>query len=175
MTRFLLLTFMVFADFTVGQSEELPEILSRTATSHSQDAIDVKLSGQLSVGVSTEGPSIGGRMEFQTANIESAGTTIHLDVSRSEKIRDELVWWSKPRTGDIRWPCAVVTGKMVFKPLKDVENAFQVVRPGITADTPVPVVVVESIQVFLAYPGSSRPTGPQHNRKLIVADDQAKK
>lgn len=107
--------------------------------------------------------------ELKLATITAGGTTVHLDWSRSPKIGDELLWWSHPRAGDSRGPHAEVTGQMVFKPYKELDQTFQIAQPGVTAETRVPVVVVESIRVYLAGPdGKSR--GPQPDRERVTAE-----
>ena len=108
------------------------------------------------------------------ATVESGGTTIHLDWSRSPKIRNELL--DSSRLGDGRlWfgdggpnPTvqAKITGRMVFKPAKEL-GGYRRIPAGVTDDTPVPVVIVESIKVqFVRSDGS--PHGP--GRKLVTVD-----
>ena len=101
------------------------------------------------------------------ATVDSGGTKIHLDWSRSEKIRDELMaplsWFGDG--GPNPTVHATVTGVMVFKPSK--ELAYRVVPAGVTDATPVPVVIVESIKIqFVRSDG--KPFGPA--RKLVKAD-----
>jgi hypothetical protein len=135
--------------------------------------IAVKFSGPLELGSSMNADA-----DFQDlsarkltdADVIAGGTTIHLDWSRSSRIRDELLWWTIPRAGDARSPYAEVTGHLKFMPLKDLDQSAKVVPPGVSPDTPVPVVVVETIRVRLAFPdGTIR--GPQPKRERVVAED----
>lgn len=103
--------------------------------------------------------------ELKLATITAGGTTVHLDWSRSPKIGDELLWWSHPRAGDSRGPHAEVTGQMVFKPFK-VLDQFAV--PAVSPETRIPVVVVESIKGYLAGP-DGKPRGPQPDRERVKA------
>jgi len=125
------------------------------------DAISVEFSGQLLTSTVSKPDSIEPE-ELASAEVVAAGTTIYLDWSKSDKIRDELLWWSTPRAGDIRTPHAAVKGRMVFRPLK----------AGGSAETPVPIVVVDSIEVYLAGPDGRR-RGPQPNRGIVVAEECA--
>ena len=104
------------------------------------------------------------------ADVIAGGTTIHLDWSQSSRIRDDLLWWTIERTGDGRSPYAEVTGHLKFMPLNELDQSAKVVPPGVSPDTPVPVVVVETIRVRLAFPdGTIR--GPQPKRERVVAED----
>jgi hypothetical protein len=173
MKRTWILAFAVSMVSYFGIADERPDGIKHRKPAKSPHSIAVQFSGPLCVGVVSNGGVDLNTMKLASANVEVAGTIIHLDWVKSDKIRDELIWWSLPRAGDIRGPHAAVTGTMVFKPLKEVREAVQPVRLGITLDTPVPVVVVESINVYLARPGSATPSGPQHDRKLIEADSEA--
>lgn len=62
------------------------------------------------------------------ADVIAGGTTIHLDWSRSSRIRDELLWWTIPRAGDARSPYAEVTGLLNFIPLKNWNRAPKLCR-----------------------------------------------
>ncbi len=105
--------------------------------------------------------------DLKMATVDSGGTTVHLDWSRSDKLRDELIapssWFGDG--GPNSKVHATVTGRMVFKPSK--ELAYRVISAGVTDATPVPVVIVESIKIqFVRSDG--KPFGPA--RKLVTAD-----
>lgn len=104
-----------------------------------------------------------------SATITAGGTIVYVDWSRSQRISRELLWWSIPRAGDIRGPHAKVTGRMVFKPLGELNQRTIVLPQGVSANTPVPVVVVESIKVYLAGP-DGKPRGPQPDRGVVEAE-----
>ena len=138
------------------------------------EGIVVVLNGPLSVG-GTFKPDADPVTQFlevaakdlTIATVEAGGTTIHLDWSRSPKIRNELLA-SSSWVGDGGPNPAVhaeVTGRMVFKRSKELTN--RVVPAGVTDDTPVPVVIVESIKVQFVR-SNGKPYGPA--RKLVTAD-----
>lgn len=105
--------------------------------------------------------------DLSMATVEAGGTTIHLDWSRSHKIRNELLFSSSDfgDGGPASSVQAKVTGQMVFKRSK--ELAARVTPAGVTADTPVPVVIVESIKIqFIGSDGKPRGS----DRKLVTAD-----
>lgn len=106
--------------------------------------------------------------DLRIATVEAGGTTIHLDWSRSDKIRRELIA-SSGAFGDGGPASSVqarVTGRMVFKPSKGL-GGDRVIPKGVTDDTPVPVVIVESLKIQLV--GSDgRPRGAE--RKVVTAE-----
>ncbi len=102
------------------------------------------------------------------AYVSVGGTVIVLDWSKSKTIHDELLWWRIFRHGDLRHHQAEVTGTMIFKPLKEF-GEFMPVQPGISRDTPVPVVIVESLKVQLVGP-NGKPQGKQFDRLPAIAD-----
>jgi hypothetical protein len=97
--------------------------------------------------------------ELSSAMVMAGGQEVALDWSESDEVRDELIYWRVLRHGDQRGVQADVTGRMVFRPAKDVGGWRQNTR-GIAADTPVPVVIVKSITVRLVGP-DGKPRGPQ--------------
>ncbi len=117
-TCILVLAVSMVSCFSIADEE--PAAIKHRKREGSSQSIAVQFSGPLSVGVVTDERSDLSTSKLWSANVEIAGTTIHLDWGKSEKIRDELIWWSMPRAGDIRGPAAAVTGKMVFRPLKEV-------------------------------------------------------
>jgi hypothetical protein len=138
------------------------------------DSITVAFSGRLSTlcrlkpdaDPATQSREVAAR-DLKIAAVEAGGTTIHLDWSRSQKIHNELILSSVdfgdggPNSG----VQATVTGRMVFKPSKEV--AYRVTPAGVTDDAPVPVVIVESLKIqFIGSDG--KPRGPE--RKLVTAD-----
>lgn len=147
---------------------------TREAPAHS---IKVQFSGPLSTSFVVK-PDADPASQFReeaakaltSATITAAGTIIYLDWSQSHKIRNELLWWSIPRAGDIRGPHAEVTGRMLFKPLKELDQTTLIIPRGVSADTPVPVVIVESIRVRLAGP-DGKPRGPQPDRELVTVEE----
>ena len=145
------------------------EVRQQPTGSTQSSAIDVKFSGRLTTSTVSK-PGAAGPEELSSAEVHAAGTVVHLDWSRSQKIRDELLWWSVPRAGDIRLPYAEVSGRMQFKPLRELDRAVLTPQRGVSADTPVPVVVVESIKVYLAGP-DGRPRGSQPGRGLVQAEE----
>ncbi len=101
------------------------------------------------------------------AYVSVDGTVLALDWSKSKAIHDELFWWRNPRHGDFRQVQAEVTGKMIFKPLKEI-GGMRPVQAGVSSDTPVPVVIVESLKVQLV--GSDgKPQGKQFDRLPAIA------
>jgi len=106
--------------------------------------------------------------DLRMATVKAGGTSIYLDWSRSHKIRNELLasslWFGDG--GPNATIHAKVTGWMVFKPSKEL-GGYRVVPAGVTDDTPVPVVMVESIQIqFMGSDG--KPRGEA--RKVVTAD-----
>ena len=105
--------------------------------------------------------------DLRMATVEAGGTTIHLDWNQSDKIRNELLFAAGDSGdgGPNPGVQAKVTGRMVFKPSK--ELVYRVTPAGVTDDTPVPVVIVESIKLqFIGSDG--KPRGPA--RKAVAAD-----
>ena len=160
---------------TIGLAGDL-STTSRPTEQPSLDGITVHLAGPLRTSFSFN-PDADPAAQFkevaakelEAASVKAGGTTIHLDWSRSDKIRDELLWWSVPHHGDVRIVQAEVTGQMVFKPLRELDQTIQFAQAGVSADTPVPVVIVESIKVQLVGP-DRKPGGPQPNRELVTAE-----
>lgn len=130
-------------------------------------AISVQLSGSLSTAFTIKPEADEGQLI--SATIFAGGTVIYLDWSRSPTIRRELLWWSIPRAGDYREPHADVTGRMVFKPFNELDQRPITVPHGVSASTPVPVVVIESIKVYLA-DSDGKPRGPQPDRGVVEAE-----
>ena len=137
-----------------------------TATS-TIGAPNVRLSGSLSTTFTSEHDA--DDMQLISAAITAGGTVVYLDWSGSSRIRSELLWWSIPRAGDYRGPHADVTGRMVFKPFSELNQKAITVPHGVSANTPVPVVVVESIKVYLAA-SDGKPRGRQPDRGVVEAE-----
>lgn len=142
-----------FADDTENDSGRTPpESSDSIPASFSGPPIFVKFSGPLELGSSMSADADSQDLSARTltdADVIAGGTSIHLDWSRSSRIRDELLWWTIARAGDARSPYAEVTGHLRFMPLKELDQSAKVMPPGVSPDTPVPVVVVETIQFSL--------------------------
>lgn len=119
-----------------------------------QTGITVAFSGRLDIGAWLKPDADPATQLFEvaahdlnSAAVESGGTMIWLDWNQSHKICNELLSSSKYFGDGGPNPSvqAMVSGRMVFKPLKEV--ARHILPPSVTDDTPVPVVMVESIQI----------------------------
>ena len=107
-------------------------------------------------------------MQAAQCDDSCGGTEIALDWSKSDKIRKELLWWRLPRHGDLRTVQAEVTGRMIFKPSRDL-GTNRTVPAGVTDGTPVPVIVVQSLKIQLVGP-DGEPKGPQYDRERVTFD-----
>ena len=132
-------------------------------------SITVQLKGRLSLGITP--PKGKGKVarKMTSANVMAGGTLIKLDWSKSDSIRDELLWWTVPRHGDFREIQAEVTGKLEFRAPQMVTGARQI-QPAISGGTREPVVVVESLKVQLV-DHDGHPSGPQLDRTRVTSDD----
>lgn len=119
--------------------------------------IRVQLKGVLllaSEGV--EGPQV--PRKLISAAIAVPGMGVAIDWMQSEEIRDELLWWCVPRHGDTRQIYVEVTGRMVFRPEREV-GGVRWEAVGIQPETRVPVVIPETLAVWLGSGG--KPSGVQ--------------
>ena len=126
--------------------------------------IAVRLKGELRTAARTEGRET---VEVRAATVSAGGVDIILDWQDSKAIHDELLWWSTPRHGDAnRIVQAEISGLLVFKPHRDARG---MIRPftGLGEDTPVPVVLVDSLRIQLAHRRTGRPDGQQHDRPRV--------
>ena len=159
-------TVLVFASSAAEAGAE-----NAQTTDPPHGSIVVHLKGGLSVSATLKPgsrPQDDAACELTSATVHAGGTVIELDWSRSNKIRDELLWWRLPRHGDLRQVQAEVTGRMIFKPSKEL-GGDRTIPAGVSDDTPVPVVIVESLKVQLVGVDGTR-RGPQHDRKRVTAD-----
>lgn len=159
-------SFVLVCGWTICLADDAPN-LPRPTCETLPDTIHVQFSGPLSTFFTLQTDA--DDESLTSATITAAGTNIYLDWSRSPAIRRELLWWSIPRAGDYRGPHAEVTGRMVFKPHKELDQRTVIVPAGVSANTPVPVVVVESIKVYLAGP-DGKPRGPQPDRGRVKVE-----
>lgn len=120
--------------------------------------INVRLKGDLAVVTS------GGRDQptLSSACVRAGDMEVMLDWGVRSDLHDELLWWSEPHHADTRTVQATVIGRMEFRPAKEV-GGVRGQFAGISADTPVPVVVVESLSARLVGP-DGKPRGPQPKR-----------
>lgn len=92
--------------------------------------------------------------QITNAHVFAAGHDVILDWSQSEEARRILSDWMMPRHGVISVKQAEIWGRMVFRPA-GTASRVRMPDPGITEDTLVPVVIIESIEVRLVDPGRS--------------------
>ena len=163
--------FCVYVAMSLVAQAQAPISCQKTVQT---DAITVAFTGRLSIvwrlkpdaDPTTQFCELAAR-DLVIATVEAGGTTIHLDWSRSQKIVNELLYSSMDFGDGGPNPSvqAKVTGRMVFKPSK--ELAGRITPAGVTDDAPVPVVIVESIKI--EFSGSNgKPRGL--DRKLVTAD-----
>ena len=167
--RLILLFACAVMLFVCGSSEAEKGRLDMTSPMHG--SIVVHLKGNLSIGTTLKSgsrPQDEGACELISATIHAGGTEIALDWSKSDKIRKELLWWRLPRHSDFRTVQDEVTGRMIFKPSKEL-GTNRTIPAGVTDNTPVPVIVVESLKIQLVGPAGKR-KGPQHDRERIKSD-----
>ena len=156
---------------TAGILPSLACLSNARTTAPPHGSIVVHLRGRLSVTTAVEPggrPQDDAACELTSATVHAGGTVIELDWSRSDRIRDELLWWRLPRHGDLRQVQAEVTGRMVFMPSRDL-GGDRTVPAGVSGGTSVPVVIVESLEVQLVGLDGKR-RGPQHDRERAIAD-----
>lgn len=122
--------------------------------------IAVRLKGDLAVEASGEKD----QQTLSAACVRAGDMEVMLDWGVRSDIRDELLWWSVWRHADLRTVQAEVVGRMEFRPAKEVGGSRQQFA-GISNETPVPVVVVESLAVQLV-DSDGKPRGPQPQRPV---------
>lgn len=139
------------------------------------DGITVAFSGRLDIGALLKPDADPATQllevaayDLKSAAVESGGTMIWLDWNQSHKIRNEILSSIKYFGDGGPNPSvqAKVSGRMVFKPLKEIAHHLQ--PTGVRDETPVPVVMVESIQIqFMRSDG--KPYGDPRN--VVTAEN----
>ena len=145
------------------------------ATKADHDGITVAFSGRLDIGALLKPDADPATQllevaayDLKSAAVESGGTMIWLDWNQSHKIRNELLSSIKYFGDGGPNPSvqAKVSGRMVFKPLNEIAHHLQ--PTGVRDETPVPVVMVESIQIQFTR-SDGKPYG--NPRNVVTAED----